>query len=134
MAMRSRGIPLLTTERWYYQWKQLVIIVMLSIPSSFLRYKEKSLWLYRIRLTNEQRSKLASLGALISNFSTWYPLYLISSFKRSTMKKCPSESYRPISPVWNQPSLSIALLVASSLLRYPKTLKSINNIQILRLS
>ena len=49
--------------------------------------------------------------------ATWYALYLMNSLSRSTMKKNPSASAYPTSPVWSHPSASIACAVASALLR-----------------
>src|SRR5256886_9321899 len=49
--------------------------------------------------------------------ATWKPLYLISSFNRSTIVKYPSASTCPMSPVWSQPSRSSVAAVASGLFR-----------------
>src|ERR1051325_11186608 len=46
--------------------------------------------------------------------ATWKPLYLISSFNRSTIVKYPAASTCPMSPVWSQPSrASVAAVVWS---------------------
>ncbi len=47
------------------------------------------------------------------------PASTIRSFFRSVMTRNPSSSIFPMSPVWNQPSASIASAVASGLLKYP---------------
>ena len=43
------------------------------------------------------------------------PAVTMSSFLRPVMRTKPSSSISPMSPVWNQPSASIASVVAASL-------------------
>ena len=45
------------------------------------------------------------------------PAVTIRSFLRSVMKRKPSSSTRPMSPVWNQPPLSNTSAVASGCLK-----------------
>ena len=64
-------------------------------------------------------SECVSSSPSSSAGGTWNPLYLMNSLIRSVMKKYPSTSTQPRSPVWSQPSPSTVDAVAAGLLRYP---------------
>ncbi len=63
--------------------------------------------------TNGERFSSFSIGCGAAFLP---PASTIRSFLRSVMDRNPSASRRPMSPVWNQPSGSIASAVASGFL------------------
>ena len=94
--------------------------LLINFKTLFLKYNHKHT--LNVRKTYGTTAASAMLGWAINMASssagaTWKPLYLISSFNRSTMKSSSYSSMYPISPVYNHPSLSMVLSVASGSFR-----------------